>query len=322
MSYTVYKGPAQVEWGGIKFIAQGEVSVTVMPETFDIATDAFGTVDTRLRSRMHTISFTPSGRINECMDLILAAAARACGVSVLSGALVVRPLVGSQPPLTFDRAGVTAVPMMRLGAGKTLWGAITFTALETAGENTGVIAASGAYVAPVLNFLAGDVLTQPWTGSWVPSATGVAPAGQEANYLVNMDTEDGWEITTELSTEASRVDAAGVVDLLQTDCKVTARCKPVGMTDAALMIVLQRSNANRTLRPGDSIGGKDSTGTVETCNLILTGRNGFVITLRNCGIKGGTLAFGAKANRTSGVEFTALRNFVTGAPQPLITYDD
>jgi len=180
----------------------------------------------------------------------------------------------------------------------------------------------GAYASPTLDFLTTDILTQPWTGSWVPAATGVATTGQEANYLTAIDTEDGWEITCELGTEPSRVDAAGIVDYRQTDFKVTARCKPVGLTESALLQIIQRSGTNRALKPGDSIGGKDSTGAKEKCDLILTGRDGYIIKLHACGVKGGNLSYGSKANRTSGLEFTAIRNFVSGAAEQLIVFDD
>ena len=139
MPTTVYKGPAQIEFNSFKYETKGECVVTLMPESFDVVTDAWGTVDQRLKSRKFTVAFEPSGQWEaEAIYAILDASDRYPGTSVMNGPLVIRPYVAGQTILTLDQAGITGLPTLRLGASKTLYGGITFTALETAGATTGV----------------------------------------------------------------------------------------------------------------------------------------------------------------------------------------
>lgn len=310
MSNVVYRGPAQVEFASTKFHSQGEITVTHVPETFDVMADAWGTVDTRLKSRVLTVSFTPTGIMDgEAMAFIIAASARLPGTTVMGGPLVIRPFVLGQEIITLDRAGVTGIPGLRLGASKTLYGAITFTGLETVGENTGVIATPSSYSAPTIDWNPLDILTEPWKGSYLPV---INPSGgtELVSSFTDLETEDGWEINAELTTEPARTDACGIVDYTQKDFKITATCKPVGITATQLLALVQRSGSGRNLLPGDSITGKVS-GAHENHQLILTSRSGHVLKINNCGIRSGALAYGSTANRTPSLMFTAIRDFST-----------
>lgn len=315
---TVCKGPAQIEWNSLKLQTQGEVVVTLNPESFDVLTDAWGTVDTRLKSRAYTVVFTPSGQhTGEAMTMIVAAANRVAGTSVMEGSLVIRPHIAGQPVITIDRAGVTGLPGLRLGATKTLFGAITFTGLETDGDTTGALLASASHVAPTHTFDPANILTEPWSGTW---ATVPAPETPDGSMLVGLETEDGWEITTELTTEPSMVDSVGIADFTQADFKVTATCKPVNITEAAILEVLQRTTAGRSIKPGDSFHGRASDGALQPRNLYLTSRSGYLITITNAGVRAGILNWGAKVNRTGTLTFVGLRKFSAGAMQPMLTF--
>lgn len=313
----VYKGPAQIEFGGVKFQTQGDATLSMMPETFDVMTDAHGTIDTRMKARTQVLSFTPSGTAAEALSFIISAAGRKPGTSIMGGALTINPFIASQSIITLDRAGITGLPGLKLGASKTLFGNITFTALETVGANTGVIAAPSTYASPTSDFAPNLILTEPWKGTYSPATVG----GSEdlTALFTNLETEDGWEITTDLVTDASRTDAEGIVDYTQTDFKVTVSCKPVGLTDTQMLALVQRSAATRQIVPGQSMGGSLS-GAAQANVLTLTSRSGYVLTLVNAGMKGGNMAWGSKSNRTPMLSFTAHRSFSAGALQPLLTW--
>ncbi len=315
MPTTVYKGPAQVEFGGYKFTPKGEVTVNMVPETFDVATDAYGTVDQRIKSRSFTIAFEPAGRADEeAVFLIAAAAERRCGVSVMGSSLSIKPFINGQPVLTFDRAGLTGIPELRLGASKTLYGNMTFTALETAAETTGNIATAGIYAVPVSSFIPSAVLTEPWTGIWKE------PAGTGPSSMINLETEDGWTVNMEIGTEMSRADSVGITDILQTDCKITVSCIPVGLTEAQLLELVQRSTTGMGIKPGDSLHGRTAAGALDLRDLILTSRSGWQCLISKAGLKSGVLRYGAKVNRTGTLTFVALRGFASGNPASLFGF--
>lgn len=317
MSTTVTKGPCQVEFSTYKFQTKGDVIVTMNPETFGVMTDAHGTVDERLKSRSFTVAFEPAGEWEgDAMALILAAAARQPGTSIMGGALTIKPYISAQSVITFDRAGVTGLPGLKLGASKTLYGGLTFTCLETAGSETGAIAAASTYAAPTNTFDPVNILTEPWTGVW---SAAIGDAADDDN-LTGLETEDGWEITTDLSTEASRADSVGITDYIQTDFKASATCMPVGLTETQLLRLVQRSGAGRALQPGSSLHGRDGDGLIDRRTLFLTSRSGYNLTLVHAGLKSGVLRYGAKTNRTGALTFTGLRKFTSGAIQSLLTF--
>jgi len=319
MSYTVYRGPAQIEYASVKYETKGDVIVNMMPETFDVMTDAFGTVDTRLKSRMYTVDFEPTGQWDaEATAAILAAAARLSGVSIMGGALVIKPYVSAQTVLTLDRAGVTKLPTLRLGASKTLFGGMQFTALETAGATTGVIGAASVYAAPTSTFDPANILTMPWKGDWTNAALDTG-----SGFLTGIDTEDGWEISCELETDVARVDAVGVTDIFQTDFKVTATCIPVGLTETELLAALQRSGTNEGLVPGESLHSKIVTtgASLDKRTLRLYTPAGHEIVVQYAGLKAGTMRYGNKVGRLGALTFVGLRKFTSGVPVEMLTFD-
>lgn len=318
MSTTVYKGPAQISWGSNTFETKGDCIVTLNPESFDVMTDAWGTVDQRLKSRSYTVAFEPTGNwYGEALTMMIAAAERLPGTSIMDGQLIIQPYVAGQSILTLDQCGATSLPTLRLGASKTLYGGLTLTALETAGATTGVIGAVASHINPVEGFDPSQVMTEPWTGTWTNAALGTGNS-----FLTDIETEDGWEINCEIATEPSRADSVGITDLIQTDFKITASCTPVGLTEAQILEVVQRSTSGMGMKPGDSFHGRTALGVLERRNLVLTNRTGHTITINDCGVRAGVLRYGAKANRTGALSFVGLRKFTTGVMQPMIVFGE
>jgi hypothetical protein len=316
---TIIHGPCQVEWAGLKFVTNDPVEVTLNPETFDIKTDTFGKIEPRLKSRTASIKFTPSGQwVGEALGLISAASGRVPGTSILAGPMVIKPLISPQLVHTVGRAGLTSVPDLFLSASKTMFGSLTFTGLAAADSTTGAIITQSAYSAPTSSFAPGNIITEPWIGNY-----GVKDGEGEFNpdadqVLLNIESEDGWTIRTEMGTQNLMADSWGVVDILQTDCGVSASCKPVGVTEAALLAFLERSaGADVALRPGMSFALDPNS-----CLYLKSLSGLFAATISNCGVTSGSMVWGSTRNRTDGLTFTAIRKFTTGAMQPMLAFEN
>lgn len=312
MSTTVIKGPAQLEWNGLKIISAGEITVTRNPETFDVKTDAFGPIEERLKACTVTVAFTPSGQWGEIIPSIAAAAARIPGTTVLQGSLVIKPLITPQQVTTIARAGITALPDLFLSASKTLYGQMTFTGIAAVDTTTGAILSQAVFSAPVTAFDVPSIVTEPWTGSYgVPDEEGEFDVNAD-QVLVGIETEDGWTIKSEMTTEMSRADSVGIVDVFQTGFKVSASCKPVGLTEGAFLEFMQRGGGNEL--PG--MGFALNAGSV----LQLNSRSGYRIQLNNAGVKAGSMVWGVSRNRTDGLTFNSIRKFNAGAVQPMLVF--
>ncbi|MES2705126.1 MAG: hypothetical protein V4726_00855 [Verrucomicrobiota bacterium] len=315
MSTTVIKGPAQIEWAGLKFITKDDINVTINPEGFDVATDAHGLLEERMKSRSVTVAFTPSGQwLGEALTLLSAASGRVPGTSVLSGALVIKPFIAPQMVTTVARAGPTTLPDLNLSASKTLFGGLTFTGIAAVDSATGAIITQTVHAAPVSTFDAPLILTEPWTGNYgVPDGEGDFNPDADVT-LLGIETEDGWTIKSEITTDMCRADSVGIVDILQTSFKVTASCRPVGVAEDAMAEFLQRGGASDiALRPGMSFA-------YDGAGLYLTSRSGYKVALTKCGIRSGSMMWGSTKNRTDGLTFSCIRKFASGAMQPLLTF--
>lgn len=315
---VVYKGPAQIEFGALKFQHTGDVVVEDVSETFEIDVDAFQTVDERLRSLLYTVRFTPSGQYaGEALDLIIAAAARSVGASILGSTLVVKPYLSPQKVLTFARAGVTGLPVLRLGASQTLYGEITFTCLTTADTLWSAEAAfptPSTYSAPTSTFDYNSVFTTPWKGVW--SATPASPT--EGAPWASFDTEEGFEISCDLETSPSRVDRYGIVDYTHVDFRMTVTCNPVGITEEDIITAKARTGTVVSA-PGMSLH-PILSGAVTPRSLRFESVLGAKkLQMDYAAMKTGQFVYGARNNRTQGLQFVSMRKFSSGAPQPIFT---
>lgn len=73
---TIIRGPALVYGSAISRTAdravfsQGDITITRRSTTFDVGTSHIPTLDTRLDTLVHEITFTPSGRVAEVLDVL------------------------------------------------------------------------------------------------------------------------------------------------------------------------------------------------------------------------------------------------------------
>ncbi len=58
---SVIGGPCVIQYRGATFFSQGDVTLQISPEVFEIQTDVFGIVDRRVKTQPVKLSFTPAG---------------------------------------------------------------------------------------------------------------------------------------------------------------------------------------------------------------------------------------------------------------------
>jgi hypothetical protein len=61
---TIIAGPAVIQFNGQSYYSEGDIAVNHKRETWNVATSAFGTIDTRLAAQMAEVSFKPVGALD------------------------------------------------------------------------------------------------------------------------------------------------------------------------------------------------------------------------------------------------------------------
>lgn len=297
---TILRGPAVVTFNGATLYSKTDIELELGLETFLVDTSIHGKVDERVIQRVTRVRFTPDGQF-ESQSVIWPYGAMALGASVFTGTdlpLVIKTVAGKT--LTFAAAAITRMPSLLLGATRTMLGDIEFTCLGTDNEawtvadnlvEVGTAAFSDATFAP------SSIVTQPYTGAW-----GSSPWN-------SISTQDGWTVDFDLQLAPVTTDADGLVDMTFQSLAVTARCRPLGITEADLVTALRLQGSGNARGRSLQLNSND---------LVITG-TGAVITVKSAQIKSGPMMFGSGALRIGELTWVATRKFTAGVADTLFT---
>ena len=295
---TIITGPAKITYGGQSFWSKGNVTLVPVNSRFKIPTAHFGDVDERYSSRQYTVNFEPAGRFTSALAAVLFPhAALSIGASIFGAsdaALVINSRDGKS--YTIHNAAVTKMPVIRASVGKTIFGPVTFTGLL---KNSTDPSNAAAYMTVATTtypgdtgFAVSDILTKAYASAW-----GADPWDE---FL----TEDGWEISIDMQLREQIVDGLGVVDMTLQNMTVSAKCVPVGVTDAAILA---------KLTPAAALG---TSVAAAAANLIVSA-TGVYFAVYNAALVDSGLAFGSESKRISATEWVATRTVTTGLADPL-----
>ena len=287
---SIIAGPARITFRGQTLFSPGDVIVSTRVRAFEVA--AAGRPAQRREDQVDIeLSFTPGGAWEPMCALLQTLAGLAIGQDVF-GAAGGPVVIDSTDGFTYvyANAALTTPPPVVFCAGRTLFGPATITTLGTPGvahtaPGRRVVITPSTYPADADGYDPAAVVAQPYTLSW----------GSDAAWA-NLATADGVTLTFKLSLVPRQIDGAGIIGLRLADLAVTARARPLGVPDAAVLAALkiQGAGAGR----GRALGG------CGTPDLVVTGA-GVYARLYAAGLDTGGSQFGATLNRVGELGWTA-----------------
>lgn len=301
---SIIRGPGAVKLGSTQIYDKDGIECTLETETFDIPVSAIGNVDTRLQDAIGRTDFTPSGRVTA--DLLAALypyGTPNIGADIFGDADVaceVHSLAGKK--LTWTAAAITQMPQLRLSAKQTLFGACQIShvignGMDRATANSLYTIADEAFSGA---YDKADVKCKPVSAAWGASAPWAA-----------IKTQDGWTVDFDLQLEPVMVDENGTIGMQIGGVIARARCQPLGLTEANVFDALNTQGTGHTI--GDSI----RTGN----DLVLTGATGggVTVTLKDCALVEGPLAWGQERLRSGEIGFITHRAITSGVGGPVFS---
>jgi hypothetical protein len=208
--------------------------------------------------------------------------------------------------ITYPRAAVSTIPKLRLKSTDTLFGEMTFTALDLPSVQPNTAGAwqvlSDAVFADT-SFDETAIITDSYTASF-----GNAPY----NAIGSMS---GFEVEVAMETERIIADDFGLTDMILKSLTATAKFTPSNLTEAQVYALLANQGSGYVF-PGQSIARGNT-------NLVIAGSgNGartLTVTLNNAGPKQAGFIYSSTKHRFDAVEFTTRRTWTSGAANPLFT---
>jgi hypothetical protein len=292
-------GPAIVTFDGATVYFKDGLKLTETIETFDVNVDNYGKVDDRVKDRKVTISGTPAGEWESLSMLFpwLGAVIGSRAHGDTDRALVIHAIDGTR--YTYHNATLTKMPTLKFAATETLLGEVEWTARVK--DNTEPTAANALFTRDTstftdTSFVTANVRTQPYTLHW-----GSSPWDAFA-------TVDGVEVSFDTSWQDLMVDGYGVLDQILSDVQVSAKFKPLGITQADIDAKLLLQGAAGAAQ-GSSLNARGT-------DLVITGSSVHVI-LRGAAAKSMGQEFGMGKLRNGEMEVVATRTFASGVAVPL-----
>ena len=299
---SIIRGPGTAAFDGVKLFDQGGITAEIDSATQDISSSISGKLDTIKTDQIGKVSLTPVGNLSEDLLAVLYPAwirTPEIGRSVFGStdkSLVISSKAGTK--VTFTAAAITKFPELYLSPVKTAFGGLEFTALLPNGK------------------LPNDATTKLYTVTSATYADGEAPrTGLSGNHysatfgsLSIPDTLDGWTVGVEAQLEPVTTDSQGTIDYTLTGVNVTAKCTPLGLSEAQILAAL----------PALSLRGSSNAGAND---LVLASANGLTVTLKCAALVTGPLNWGATSLRAGEIGFTAHVDTTDGSLFE-IDYDD
>lgn len=295
---NILQGPAFIGYNSGEFFAEGDISVDIITEYFDVNASTHGTIGKRVRDRRVEASFTP--RQWASLTTLFPYATTQIGDRLFPAsdrALVVTPRNGA--PLTIDNAAVTKLPSIILSAKKSMLGPMTFTGLVADGGD------------PATD---GDLFSfgTPDTGATMGAFDGSNIINAQytlARNSVNYASRDGFQIDFDLQTQPVLGDSDTLTDFIVSGLGASLTFSPYGKTEAQLATLLAG---------GGAAVGAQPTG----YDCVISGANSGnpEITLDNMIIEKGGTRYGGGAGRHAPVTLRTVRTISSAALTALWTF--
>ena len=285
----ILKSPGAVTYNGATILSQGDITVELITEYFEVGSSPFGAVSRRVQDRRVEISLTPL-MWNDLAKLF-PYATKNIGDTIYGGTdlpLVITPRNGA--PLTVANVAVTALPSIKLSATQSIMGSMKFTGL----------CANAADPATVANFFSFGV-----------AASAVALTGLDLSKIpnalytlalnaVNYRSSDGFSIDFDLGLDADKPDGDPTVNMRVTKLDARMRFTPVGLTEAQYATLL-------------SLGMAFGIGAAPTgYAAAITSSAGPSVSLGNTILTTGRVGYGATLDRTGEIELQSVRTVTAG----------
>ncbi|MGN0846829.1 MAG: hypothetical protein ACI4RA_05535 [Kiritimatiellia bacterium] len=290
---SIVRGPGTVTFNGVRLFDASGVSAEIDSATGEIPSSIAGTLDVIKTDQVGKVSLTPVGSLSEDLLAVLYPAwARVpeIGRSVLGAAdqpLVVASKAGVK--VTFAAAALTKCPDLLLSPVKTAFGPAEFSALVANGRlpsEAGALhtVASAAYA------------------DGEPPRDGLSGFHYQGSYgsLSIPDTLDGWTVSVELGLEPVHTDSQGTIDYTLSGVNVTARCTPLGLSEAQILAALP-------------VGLGRGASLATASDLVVSAKGGLKVTLKCASLLTGPLNWGATALRAGELGFRANVDPATGS---------
>lgn len=293
---SIIRGPGTVTFGGVKLFDKDGITAEIESNSQEIPSSISGTLDTIKTDQIGRISLTPVGNLTDSeegdiLDVLYPLYTRlpVIGQSLLGATdapLVVASRAGTK--VTFNAAGLTQCPELRLSPVATAFGQAQFTALLANGKlptDTGSF-----YAVAAAEYADGE-----------PPREGLSGFHYTATYgdLSLPDTLDGWTVTPEMQVEAVTTDSQGTIDYTLTGMTVRASCTPLGLTEAQLLAALPVLKGR-----GASLA--------SASDLVIASTGGLTVTLCHAALVTGPIQWGATMLRAGQIGFVANIDPTTG----------
>lgn len=299
---SVIRGPGTVKLGTVQMFDREQIKADIKIETFDVGASAYGTIDTRRKDVTGAVSFRPCGRINaNLLAALFPHGTPSIGASLFGAAdteCIVHSLAGQK--VTFHSAALTKMPGLKLSTTETAFsGDAEITALVK--NNTPRTTAASFY----------SVAAEAWAGSFdVTDVKGGSYQGVWGTGPgVTFQTAEGWDIEVDMQTEPQYCDGVGTYDVMLTGVTVRAKCRPIGLSESALLGYLNVQGANAVM------GGSMRSG----LDLVISAANALTVTLKEVALMEGPMEWGNTNLRVGEIGFMAHRSVSGGTPGALFS---
>ena len=282
---SIVRGPGTVTFNSVKIFDSNGISAEVDSSTQDVESSISGKLDTIKTDQIAKVTLTPVGSISkDLLDVFYPAFVKTpvIGQSLLGETdipLVVSSKAGTK--VTFAAAALTKCPDLLLSPVKTAFGSAEFSALLPNGKLPDETPALYTVVAAA--YADGE-----------PSRTGLTGCHYSGTFgsLSIPDTVEGWTVSVSMNLTPVTTDSQGTIDYTLSGVEVTARCTPLGLSEAQILSALPVLSGR-----GKSLASTD--------DLVIAAEGGLTVTLKNAALVTGPLNWGATALRAGELGFTA-----------------
>lgn len=289
---SIYRGPGRLTLGATVIDNKDGISLDQEAVTADVGSDLNAFLGVIQTDQNITAGLTPYGVLSEALLAALYPAAfrtPAIGASLFGAADVPCTIHSTAGVLvTLFSAAVTTPPPLNLSAAATAFGAMEITASlangKLPGETDALIKAAASA------FTGSTAQAVPSTGARYSAAFGTSTFAE---------TVDGFKAEFPASFDPVPSDNAGTLDRTITGVRPACRFRPLGLSETAQIALLGLNRAR-----GTSVASGE--------NLVVTGTNGLVVTLYNCAVSRGPMAWGVSALRAGELLFQATPDPTTG----------
>ena len=310
---TIIVGPAIVMHNGISIYTEGNITETIKQETWQPKLDMYGSFDTRLKTRMVELSFTPVGTLASSAKLFPYAPAD-IGADIFTKAADKTVTIWTKAgvKIIYTVGAISKMPPMHLGTNKTWLGAMTITCkADVTKEYTHAAAWNAITAVPFADITFDDTLVK--TGRYLATwGVGYGAAYDYGSLFQNEGSQDGFEISYDMSTKPFAPDGFNIVSMLLTELKATVKFKPISFTEAQFYDIMRLQGASALL-PGQSVSKMAS-------DLVITSATtGLTVTVNKVGAMDGGLLYALDNYRQGEIGFASRLTFTAGVVNPLVT---